>query len=97
MTIEFRSKRRSDDSVEVRLFFPASEVWTGQETWPERHLDYLGFRLQGVLIMEARLGPGIAPEPFFALRIEGTRAGDHLEILWHTNLDESGTLEITLP
>ncbi len=95
--IEYRSKRRSDDSVEVRLFFPTNETWTGKETWPKRHLDHLSVHLHGVLILEAGFGPGIAPEPFFALRIDDTRPGDRLEIHWRTNQGQSGVLEIILP
>ncbi len=95
--IEYRSKRHRDDSVELRLFFPASEIWTGEETWPERHLDRLSLHLHGALILEAGFGPGIAAEPFFALRIDGTRPGDRLEIRWHTNQGRSGVLEIVLP
>ncbi len=95
--IEYRCKRHSDDSVEIRLFFPANEAWTGKETWPERHLDHLSAHLHGTLILEASFGPAIAPEPFFTLHIDDTQTGDRLEIHWRTNRNQKGVLEIILP
>ena len=97
MRIEHRSLRHRDGSVEIRLYFPAHAAWTDRSLPPRRHLAYLALRVEGSLLVESRLGPAVAPEPFFSFRFDDIPPGSVLRVEWRNNAGEGGATEIELP
>ncbi|HHJ39152.1 MAG: hypothetical protein AXA67_11490 [Methylothermaceae bacteria B42] len=97
MQVEHRSKRFADGSVEVRLLMSASAELDTQAPWPKAYIQRLNLVLNGELIFEGQLEPGLAPDPFFTFKIKESSPGDRLEITWLDTSDKKGQLVIRLP
>lgn len=60
------------------------------------YIENMVFRLNGRVIAEASLGPGVAANPLTSIGINGAQAGDTVTVRWTDNLGESEEARATI-
>lgn len=60
------------------------------------HIESMVFELNGAVVAEAHLGPGVAANPLTSIGIKGAQAGDTVTVRWTDNLGESEEAQATI-
>ena len=63
---------------------------------PAYYIQKMIFEVNGSVVAEANLGPGVAKNPLTGIVLKGTRAGDKIKVSWTDNKGESGGAEATV-
>jgi sulfur-oxidizing protein SoxZ len=61
-----------------------------------RYIETMVFRLNGEVVAEAYLGPGLAPNPLTTVGLRATHPGDRVTVSWTDNTGDSDRAETTL-
>ena len=60
---------------------------------PAHYIEQMSFEINGRLVAEARLGPGVASNPLTGIALNNARAGDRVTVHWIDNTGESDSAE----
>jgi sulfur-oxidizing protein SoxZ len=53
----------------------------------------VSIKLNGRLLVDSEIGPGVSRNPVFTFRLAGGAKGDKVEVSWRDNKGESQTVE----
>ncbi|HXK55620.1 MAG TPA: thiosulfate oxidation carrier complex protein SoxZ [Gammaproteobacteria bacterium] len=65
---------------------------TGQVI-PADYIEKLTFALNGAVVAEARMSPGVAQDPLTVIALRQAAAGDRVAVSWRDTRGEGGTTE----
>ena len=57
------------------------------------YIEKMTFELNGVVVAEARMGPGVAEDPLTSITLKKAKSGDRVMVSWIDTRDESGSAE----
>ena len=57
------------------------------------YIDKMSFALNGAVVAEARLGPGVAADPLTCIALKNAKIGDKVTVRWNDKQGESGSSE----
>lgn len=89
------------DFVEVKVLI-SHPMETGRrkddfnQLIPAHFVQLLTATLNGVTVLEAQWGTGIAKNPYLTFRLKGAKVGDMIEVTWHDNLGDTATKNIVV-
>jgi sulfur-oxidizing protein SoxZ len=66
---------------------------TGGALLPAHFIQTLAIAVNGKLVIEGSLGPGVSKNPLFAFRLTDVKAGDKVTVSWVDNLGDRRTDE----
>ncbi len=61
--------------------------------FPAHFIEQMRFEINGRVVAEAHLGPGVAPNPLTGIAISNARSGDRVTVHWIDNRGESDSAE----
>jgi len=67
-----------------------------QELIPPHYIETMVFRLNGEVVAEAYLGPGVAPNPLTTVGLRAAHPGDRVTVSWTDNTGDSDRAETTI-
>jgi sulfur-oxidizing protein SoxZ len=94
--------RKTGDRTEVMVLIKhPMEAGAGRdpatgEPISAQYIETMIFELNGTIVAEARLGPGVAANPLTSIGITGARAGDTVTVRWTDNLGEGEAARATI-
>jgi sulfur-oxidizing protein SoxZ len=68
---------------------------TGEKV-PAHFIQTMDFALNGAIVAQANLGPGVSKNPLISISVTGGNAGDTVSVNWTDNKGESGNAEKTI-
>ncbi len=74
--------RRKDESTRQRI--------------PAHYIETMTFELNGKVVAEASLGPGVAANPMTVIAIDHAEAGDQVDVRWKDNKGQRGGARATI-
>ena len=60
---------------------------------PAGYIERMTFELNGKVMAEAWLGPGVAPDPLTSIVLNEVKSGDRIMVKWNDSQGESGRAE----
>ena len=60
---------------------------------PAHYIEQMRYEINGRLVAEARLGPGVASNPLTGIAISNAQSGDRVTVHWIDNRGESDSAE----
>lgn len=63
-------------------------------TVPADYIDRMTFALNGKIMAEASLGPGVAADPLTAIALEQVEPGDRVSVEWSDSRGDAGRAEV---
>ncbi|MEN8133311.1 MAG: thiosulfate oxidation carrier complex protein SoxZ [Pseudomonadota bacterium] len=60
---------------------------------PADYIDKMTFELNGAVVAEALLGPGVAADPLTGIALKKAKSGDKVTVSWIDSQGESGSAE----
>lgn len=85
---KMRLKRRHDQlEVMVLVKHPMHAALSDQNSTRQlaNYIDHLYFELNGAIVAEARMGPGVAENPLTSILLSHTKPGDQIRVRWVDN------------
>ncbi len=65
---------------------------TGEKV-PAHFIQTMDFSLNGTVVSQANLGPGVSKNPLIGISLSGGKSGDTVSVSWTDNKGETGTTE----
>lgn len=63
---------------------------------PAHHITNVAATLNGISVMDAQWGGGIAQNPYLAFRVKGAKIGDKVVVSWSDNTGDKNSAETTI-
>lgn len=63
---------------------------------PAHSIETMTFALNGKVVSEASLGPGVSPNPLTAITLSGAKPGDQVKVGWENNQGQRGAAQATI-
>ncbi len=90
-----QSGARTELIVLVRHPMETGQQRGDEAQWsvPADYIDKMIFELNGAVVAEARLGPGISSDPLTGIALKKAKVGDRVTVSWVDNRGERGIAE----
>lgn len=69
----------------------------GYDRTTGHYIEDMVFEVNGSLVAQIQMGPGVSENPLTSVYLEGTRTGDRVTVRWIDNRQRVGTAGAELP
>jgi len=90
-----KSGARTEVMVLVKHPMETGSRWGDESRQPVQadYIEKMSFELNGVVVAEVHMGPGVAQDPLTGISLKKAKSGDKVSVSWIDTRGESGSTE----
>lgn len=91
-----KSGTRSEVMALVKHPMEMGLRWDDETRQEANYIEKMIFELNGVVVAEARMGPGVAEDPLTGISLKKAQSGDKVAVSWIDTRGDTGSAETTI-
>ena len=88
-----KSGTRAEVMVLVKHPMEMGSRWDNETRQEANYIEKMIFELNGVVVAEARMGPGVAEDPEAGISLKKAKSGDKVAVSWIDSRGDAGSAE----
>ncbi len=88
-----KSGTRTEVMVLVEHPMQTGSRWDDETRQAADYIEKMIFELNGVMVAEARMGPGVAEDPLTCISLKKAKSGDKVAVSWIDTRGDAGSAE----